>query len=126
MKNSRIRITELFKYYPYKKRHKKNITRPPITGWEFNEDHDLSLNYSQWKILIEIYLKLLGDFLLSGHPVKLPYGMGILQLYKYKYPETTIRPDFGHYKKTGEWRPFKNNHSNGYGPIIKWHRSKLF
>lgn len=117
-------LSHIFPHYPYKKRHAPNITRPAIKNWEFVEDHELSLNWSQWKILSIIYLKLIGQFLLSGSPVTLPNRMGIFKMYKYKYPDTTQRPDFNHYRKTGEWKLFKNNHTNGYGPIVYWHRGK--
>ena len=127
MKGSRLKqrgLACIYEHYPYKKRHKPSVTRPAITGWEFNPDHELSLNWSEWKILTHIYLKLLGEFLLSGMVIKLPVKMGIFKLYKYKYPETKQRPDFGHFYKTGEWIPYKNNHTNGYGPIIEWNRKR--
>lgn len=119
-------LAAIYNFYPYKKRHKKNITRPTITGWEFNEDHELSLNWSEWKILTEIYLRLLGEFLMSGMVVKLPAKMGIFKLYKYKYPNATKRLDFNHYHETGEWKTlsYNNNHTNNYGPIVQWNRQK--
>jgi hypothetical protein len=119
-------LATIFEHYPYKKRHKPSITRPTITGWEFNSDHELSLSWSEWKILTHIYLKLLGEFLMSGMVVKLPAKMGMFKFYKYKYPESRQVLDFQHYHNTGEWTTlsYNNNHTNNYGPIITWNRNK--
>lgn len=117
-------LKDLYELYPHKKRHPPNVTRPPTKHWTYDPEHELALNIVQWRTLTKIYLTLLGKFLLSGQPVLLPNKMGIFKMFKYKYPETKQRPDFGHYHKTGEWRPYKNNHTNGYGPIVEWNRGR--
>jgi hypothetical protein len=124
MRKKSKQISDLFKHYPYKKRHKKNIFRPLTKTWTYVEDHELSLNWSQWSTFMAIYFKHLFNFVISGRAVKLPNQMGIFRMYKYKYPSTHKAVDFDHLQKTGEIIYFQNNHTNGYGPIIKWHRKK--
>jgi len=123
MKKKSNTLSNIFAHYPHKKRHKKNCTRPLTKGWEYDEDNELSMNWSEWYIFMKIYLKHTRDYLLSGKAMILPNQMGILRMYKYKYPNKKAI-DFNHYNKTGEKVYFQNNQTNGYGPVVKWHRKK--
>lgn len=114
-------LKEVFRFYPYIKKHRKNITRPSLKGCTINEDHHLSMEWVIWHRVIKIYLKYLALYVLSGRNVVLPHGIGIFRMYKYKY-NNSKRIDYAHLTKTGEIKYHKNNHTNGHIPLFKWHR----
>ena len=124
MKRKSKTLSNIFPLYPYKKKHASTkTTRPSTTSWEIVDDHELSLTWLEWAKIMRIYLKHLGNFLMSGKAVILPNRMGIFRIYKYKYSDKKAI-DFNHYRKTGEKVYFQNNHTNGYGPVVKWHRKR--
>jgi hypothetical protein len=72
---------------------------------------------------MHIYFKHLLNFLLSGQPILLPHNVGMFRMYKHKYKKKKSI-DYNHYNKTGEKIMFQNNHTNGYGPLVQWHRRR--
>lgn len=115
-------LKDVYKKYPYIKKHEEGITRPSLKGCTINENHELSMTWRQWHEVIKIYLKYLKLYLLSGNQVTLPHQCGMMQLHKIK--DGKQKMDFQHYNKTGEKKYFKNNHTDGYRPTFKWYRGK--
>ena len=113
-------LKEVFKLYPYIKKHEGNQTRPSLKGCTINPDHELSMTWRQWHELIKIYLKYCGLYLISGLPVTLPHRLGIMQLMKRKGKP---KIDIYKYVKTGAYDFYKNNHTSGYYVSFKWFRS---
>lgn len=124
--SKRITLRDIYLGYSYKFRDIESKTIPiPYFPKDQITQHTHSLTYKEWKKIIQIYLKHLVLYLLTtGFKFKIPSRLGILQLKKYKSKST---PDWG---KTREVyghtnvKPimFKNTHTQGYKPIIKWYR----
>ena len=129
MKTSKPRITnkEFYLAYPYKYRDINSKTVPiPYFNKSEITDHKYTLSYKEWKLVTSTYFKLLHLYLFTGSPYKLPHGLGSIQLKKYKgagIDHKRTKEIYGDlaYKK-GKIIKFKNIHTGGYKPVIKWYR----
>lgn len=59
----------------------------------------------------------------AGVFYKLPQGMGTLGIIRRRTETDKRLPDFNHYMKTGEKRPFRNKHSEGFYARFMWHKN---
>jgi len=119
-----IAITDLFaKHYPYPCYDvtSSTVPRPYIQKDKINCEHKRSLTSRQFSMIIQIYIKYVLLYLLSGSRLILPSSLGFIILRKIKTrPNSLI--DFQHYMKTGEKRFYTNRHTMGYRPLFKWKR----
>lgn len=102
------RIKDAYKYFKHTEKFKdvaKKVSRE---------------NYT--KILKE-YNSFMLDNAIQGSNVTMPY-MGRLHFRNRKTPSDKI--DYGHYKKTGEKRPYNNEKTNGYICKLFWEKTVKF
>ena len=129
MKTSNLRRTgkDFYLLYPYKYRDIESKTIPvPYFNKSEITDHRFTVTYKEWKLITNTYFSILQDYLLSGLPYKLPHGLGEIQFKKYKgggIDHKKTKEFYGDlaYKDKRIIR-FKNVHTDGYRPVIKWNR----
>lgn len=115
-------LTDLYLGYRFKYRdlNAKSVPMWPYIRKEDISTHEYKLDKNQWKAIIKCYFELVIEYLLEGHPFKIPHGMGVLQMRKSKsYP-----PDRQKSKLQGKLIVHKNLHTDGYRPLLKWYRNK--
>lgn len=110
-------IRDIYMKYPYKKTDPR-YTRPYVPLSQ-STDHKYTLSYKQYMALYLIYIKYVKYYLLCSLNIKLPQFFGELQLYKYKYT-TRFKTDLSQTHYGGKPSKFKNDHTFGYGPLVKW------
>jgi hypothetical protein len=125
--SQRVTLRELYLGYSLKTRDIESKTIPvPYFPKSEITTHKHSLTYKEWKRIILIYFKHLVFYLMeTGFSYKIPSRLGLLQIRKYKSKKI---PDWGKTKEvygTTKVKPiyYKNTHTSGYRPIIKWYRS---
>lgn len=116
----KITLQDIYLLYPYKTRKivGKTVPVPYFPKSEITE-HEYSKEYKEWKRCIEILLKNLRLYLLTGMKYRIPNRMGNLQIRKCK----SAGLSFAHYRKTGEWKKMDNRQWKGYRPLLKWDRN---
>jgi len=79
-------LKDIFMFYPYKVNFDTSdgtIPSPYIKREDIVEN-EFSLNFKQWSNVVERYLELSAEVLLSGNKLELPLRMGHLQIRKIK------------------------------------------
>lgn len=121
-----------------KLRHKIKSDCTTDTFWEKFKDTFKSVN-RKVPISRDVYKKIIREYnelimkevIEDGKAFKLPFSLGFISVVKRESPlfsaskeniKKHLRPDFGHYNKTGELIYHLNEHSNYYYYHIKWIR----
>ena len=120
-RDKRITIKDMFSFYPYKKNIKttgKTIPQPYIKQQDVVEDDPNSIDFNQWQSVVNSYIKIVSDVLLTGREYEFPYYMGKFQLRKYK---TKRLINWNETNKLGRKVYYKNNDSLHI--ILKWYRT---
>ena len=119
--------------YPYKTKNlESNTVELPYFPKSEMSDHKYKMSYGEWRDLSKIYLNVLFEYLLTGNSFKIPNGMGIFRLMKYrsKGSRKTIN-----WKETKErWRKlrpeekripiyFPKTNPHRYRPVFMWIRN---
>lgn len=124
MSKQRITLQELYqKGYTYpcwdlELLNKNIVPRPYVPISKLKCDHEYALDFYKWREIVDTYLKYLLLYLRTGKEFKLPFFMGFLQLRRYKGGGH----DWQYWKKYKVLRKYKNVHTQGYRPVIKWYR----
>lgn len=119
----RITLSDFYLKYPYKYYdvHSNTVPVPYFPKEEITE-HKHTLTMAQWKKIILVYFKYVFRYLLTGNRFKLGNNLGYFQIRKYK-PKPSDNIDYKILRETGKLVPYKNAHTSGYKPLIKWDRS---
>jgi len=115
----RISIKDIFKFYPYKKNivtTGNTIPQPYIKKSDEVLDDDRSIDFNQWSDVIEDYIEIITDVLVTGKEFKFPNYTGRFQLKKYRTRKTI---DWGSTIKSGKKTYFRGE---SYAIILKWYR----
>lgn len=126
-----IGFEELYMMYPYKKRRENigyNTVEKPYVSKKDHTECEYSLDYVQWKDIMDVYFQLFADALFEGRKLTLPARLGEMSLCKYKsgkftkpnYHETHKR--FGIQKglEKQKYMYFSAFETNGYRLLIEW------
>lgn len=119
-RDKRITNKDLFLFYPYKKNiitDRNTIPQPYIKKSEEITDHQFSIDYTQWTAVIDDYISVIVDTLITGREYVLPTHLGKIQLRKYK---TKRLIDWKTTKESGKKTYYKGSDSNRI--ILKWYR----
>lgn len=81
-----ITLIDLFFNYPYKKNMitADNVIPLPYVKKEEISYHDYSLDYSEWKEIVDRYLELVCESLKEGNQIKLSSRLGFLEVKRFK------------------------------------------
>lgn len=124
-KSAKITLREFYKSYPYPcwDVTSNTVPVPYIPKDKLVCDNKRTLTFKQYRKILSIYARLLTNYLLTGLPIKLPYYLGEIRMFKYK--PTKSKPfNIDHYLKTGEKLFYKSRHTQGYIPLFKWRRAE--
>lgn len=66
--------------------------------------------------------KMLSEAILEGKHVKLPFGLGMIYIKKFKHAAKKFRFDYGEYNKTGKKLVHLNEHSDGFTGYWYWRK----
>jgi hypothetical protein len=116
-----ITLKDMFSDYPYKCQHvTKTIPVPYIKAKDVICDHQYSVTYKEWILILSTYVKYVRQYLFQGNTYKLPHRMGDILIIKTKAGFTNFNTPL---KNTdGTWNISKNTHTNGYKAKIYWDR----
>jgi len=119
IRNKRISNKDLFYFYPYKKNiitTGNTVPQPYVKKSDEVVDHPLSIDYNVWQSVINSYINIITETLLTGREYYFPTYMGKLQLRKYR---TNRRIN---------WKATQDNDKKTYYSlntntvILKWYR----
>lgn len=119
-RDKRITIKDMFSFYPYKKNIKTDgntIPQPYIKKSDVIEDHPESIDFNQWQSVVNDYLDIVIEVLLTGKEYSFPNYLGKLQFRKYKttrlinWRETSLQNKKVYYRNKDSLRV-----------ILKWYR----
>lgn len=120
-RNKRISIKEFFYFYPYKKNPPivgKTIPQPYVKQEDEKPDHDCSLTYNEWRLIVDSYIDAVKKVVMTGREVMLDNYMGTLGLKKYPISR---RIDYKQTRLTGKKVYFTT--PNQYQILLKWRRT---
>lgn len=120
-RRQRITLKDLYIGYTHKTYDTTSNTVPdPYFPKTEISDHAFAMTYIEWATAVRIYHDLLLDYLLTtGKSFKLRSNLGFLQIMKYK-PIKHPKVDAKASKEQGREVLFKNNHTQGWSPYVKW------
>lgn len=117
-----INFEDLYRKYNYpcwELTGDNTIPRPYIPKDKLRCDHKYTLTFYQWKKIVYSLFKYLLMYLMSNKILKLPHGIGFLQIRKWK-PKKYKKMDYAHWRKTGEIKYETFKYTQDYSPILKW------
>lgn len=105
----------LFMRYRYKK-PTTNVTGEPKPWIPVAErsNHEYALEFRDWKKIIVTYFDILVENLIEGHIIRLPKGIGSLELVRIKLKSRVTTRE--------GTRFFRNLHTMGFKPRLVWNR----
>ena len=123
LKRKRVTIHDFYRDYKYPCYDvmSNTVPQPYIPKTKLKCDNELACEYKTFDIIIQTFNRLLvEEHLLSGKAFRMPYKMGELVILKYK----TDNNDKKAFLTDEAYRKFRNIHTDGYRPILKWKRGK--
>lgn len=123
-KPKRITLHDFYKEYEYPCYDitSNTVPTPYIPKTKLKCDNKLACDYKTFDSIIQTFNKfLIEEELLTGKAFTLPYNMGEFIILKYKTDNNDKKP----YLTADAYRKFRNVHTDGYRPILKWRRSKV-
>lgn len=123
---SYIGIKDLFKHYKYPcwdfdLLDKGIVPVPYVAKEKVICDHEYSLEYSEWKDIVDTLVHYLTSYLFSGKPLILPESLGTILIEKFKSKNRKL-VDYAIWRQTGEVK-FRNfPQTQYYSPAIRWRK----
>ena len=105
------------------RKNKKSYTIADIYR-DYVKKNDVELNYARYKRIIDEFNKVVKeDILERSQTFKMPYGLGVICIVKYKpkgYTDKSLSVDYKSSKEEGKRIYHLNEHSNGYKYRLYW------
>ena len=105
------------------RKNKKKYTIPTINRG-YVKKNDVELNYARYKRIIDEFNKVVKEEILErSQTFKMPYGLGVICIVKYKpkgYTDKSLSVDYKSSKEEGKRIYHLNEHSNGYKYRLYW------
>ena len=105
------------------RKNKKSYTIADIYK-DYVKKNDVELNYARYKRIIDEFNKVVKEEILErSQPFKMPYGLGVVCIVKYKpknYTDKSLSVDYKSSKEEGKRIYHLNEHSNGYKYRLYW------
>lgn len=124
-RDKRITIKDFYYFYPFKKNPPYEVNsnnRPqPFVKKVDETDEAYSMTYKKWKLIVDDYVELLKDYLMTGKQFDMPQMLGNLQLRKYKVFREI---DWGETKKQGKKVYIRE--VDAVSILLKWYRSRPY
>lgn len=106
-------------------RNKKSVTIRDMYE-QYVQENDVDVSYSRFKRILDRFNEIVKDSLLEGSEgFKMPFGLGYVQIVKYKpksYTKKSLSVDYKSTKELGKTVYHLNEHSNGYKFRLFWSR----
>jgi hypothetical protein len=124
----RVTLQEMYIKYPYKWKDINSATVPlPYFPAKDITDTEYSMSYKQWKTLVNLYFKLVIEYMQEGLAYDLPQNLGNLHVKKVKgsgIDWDATKKKYGSQKGQKEIKKvyMDNTYTDGYYPIVKWYR----
>ena len=112
------------------RKNKKSYTIADIYR-DYIKNNDVELNYARYKRIIDEFNKVVKEEILErSQPFKMPYGLGVICIVKYRpksYTDKSLSVDYKSSKEEGKRIYHLNEHSNGYKYRLYWSKvPKIF
>lgn len=111
----RIVNKHIYLQYPFKT---YDVTSNTVPKPYFSKDHitytDKSVTYQEWREVINRINQKLLEELFLGDELKLPSGLGVIRIEKYK---PNKRTDYRSSNEIDNW------HTDGFCPTLKWYKA---
>ena len=105
------------------RKNKKSYTIADIYR-NYVKKNDVELNYARYKRIIDEFNKVVKeDILERSQAFKMPYGLGVICIVKYKpkgYTDKSLSVDYKSSNEEGKRIYHLNEHSNGYKYRLYW------
>lgn len=121
---SYIGLREMFKDYPYPcwdfdLLDKGIVPVPYVPKERVICNHEYSLEYKEWKEIVDTLVDYLSKYLFTGKKLYLPHRLGVLYIEKFKARNRKL-VDYAIWRKTGEVK-FRNfPETQYYSPALRW------
>lgn len=122
----RVVLLDLYKKFRHKYRDPNKRAGHYTFPKKEISSHPYALEFKEWKLIVQVFMKHLFEYLKEGHSWKLPYKMGYWQMFKHKtyrhvynYKKGRELMEQGKLEK-GQFIKERKYFFNGYYPRLIW------